>query len=194
MRTYLLVAHNTRKGKGDELDSSHLRIRVPRIFTAADGLTVADLLHFGFDHTASAKVLIERNARHYDSAGYLAHLGIECLLKAWHLHAFEKYQGVHGLEVLWNGLRANAEVHQLSTKDLKTLHVLDNYAELRYPTLNSPLEIGSDDWPNMSALERALLRRMPKALKEVIAGLHWSKKGGRVLMEKPIARRQNAGN
>jgi HEPN domain-containing protein len=117
---------------------------VARTFTAADGLTVADLLHFGFDHTASAEALIIRNARHYDSAGYLAHLGIECLLKAWHLHEFGQYQGIHRLEPLWKGLRQHVGVRQLSKKDLKTLGALDSYAELRYPNLNNALEIGSD--------------------------------------------------
>lgn len=165
---------------------------MPRYYTTANGYTVADLLHFGFDHIASADVLLQRNARHFDSAGYLAHLGFECFLKAWHLHAFQKFPAIHGLETLWTALQNQPGIQKLSRRSLATLRVLDSYSELRYPALHYPLEVGSDDRPRIVALERALVKRMPTALKEVIASLHWARKGGRVLMEKPIAGRSVA--
>jgi hypothetical protein len=179
-----------RRGKTRTLGA----ISMARTFTATDGLSVPDLLHFGFDHVASAGALLKKNARHFDSAGYLAHMGIECLLKSWHLHVFGEYQGTHRLDSLWNKLRECLHVRQLSKRELGTLQAIDTYAELRYPTLNCPVEIGDEDWPKISALEGALLRRMPKDLRDVIGRLHWSRKGGRVLMQKPIGRKGRRTN
>jgi hypothetical protein len=64
---------------------------------------------------------------------------------------------------------------------------LDDYAELRYPNLNNPVEVGSDDLPKIDALGNALFKRMPKSLHAVVGGLQWSIKGGRILMDNPFA-------
>jgi hypothetical protein len=45
------------------------------MYTVADGVSVPDLLHFGLDHISAAQTLLKSNARHFDSAGYLTHLG-----------------------------------------------------------------------------------------------------------------------
>ena len=55
-------------------------------FTAADGCTTRDLVTYPRDHMASARVLFQKSFDCYDSAGYLSHLGIELLLKAFLLH------------------------------------------------------------------------------------------------------------
>jgi hypothetical protein len=159
------------------------------VYTAADGVSVADLLHFGLDHISAAQALLNGAARHFDSAGYVAHLGFELLLKAWHLHTCSEFSGIHGLEDLWNGLLGRSRIRSLSDRDLETLRLLDSYAELRYPNLNSPVEVGSDDLPRIGALGKALFERMPKSLHAIVDGLHWSTKGGRVLMERPMPHR-----
>ena len=164
--------------------------RTPRIFSTADGVTVADLLHFGLDNLSAAEALLKSSARHFDSAGYVAHLGIELLLKAWHLQGLNSFPGVHSIIYLWSELRKSLPIRQLSRRDLETLALLDDYAELRYPNLNYPIEIGSDDSPRIGALCTSLLKRMPRALHQAIEGLHWSRKGGRVLMEKPIPKKR----
>lgn len=164
--------------------------RVPRIFSTADGVTVADLLHFGLDNLSAAQALLKNDARHFDSAGYVAHLGIELLLKAWHLQSLNSFPGVHGIKYLWNELRKASQIRQLSRQDLETLALLDDYAELRYPNLNSPIEIGSDDSPRIGALCTSLLKRMPTALRQAMKELNWSEKGGRILMEKRIPKKR----
>ncbi len=162
---------------------------MPRTYSATDGVTVADLLHFGLDHLSAAELLLKGNARHFDSAVYIAHLGFELLFKAWHLQQFDSFPGVHDIESLWDNLRKASTIRQLSRRDRQTLALLNGYAELRYPNLNMPIEIGSDESPRIGALCKSLFKRMPRSLHQVIEGLHWSRKGGRVLMEKPITKR-----
>jgi HEPN domain-containing protein len=158
---------------------------VTRVYSVTDGVTVADLLHFGLDHISAAQALLKTNARHFDSAGYLAHLRLELLLKAWHLHTFNKFPGIHSLDKLWQGLLPSSHVRPLSRRDSATLCLFDGYFGLRYPELKKPREVGSDDLPRISLLLHALFKRMPKSLHEIVAGLRWSTKGDRILMEKP---------
>jgi len=164
---------------------------MPRYFSATDGCSVPELLHFGFDHLAAAEQLLRGNGRHYDSAGYLAHLGFELLLKGWILHTDGRFPGIHGLNQLWLTVRTTSRVREFSRLDLSTLMMVDSYGNLRYPNVHNAVEIGSDDLPHIAALENSLLKRMPKPLHEIIQSLHWSRKGGRVIMEKPIARTRN---
>ena len=164
---------------------------MPRTFSFIDGITVADLLRFGFGHLSSAEFLLNGpDPNHFDSAGYLAHLGFEHLLKAWHLQVFNKVPGIHNLDKLWNTLLEGSHARHLSLGDSKTLKLLDEYAELRYPNINNPVEIGGDDSRRIGKLLKSLLKRMPGTLHKVMEELHWSTKGGRVLMERPISKRR----
>lgn len=151
---------------------------MPRTYTAADGVTVPDLLHSGLDHISAAEILLQSNARHFDIAGYVAHLGFELLLKAWHLQNFDSFPGVHDIKSLWSDLHKSSAIRQLSRRDLETLELLNGYADLRYPNLNSPIEIGNDDLPRIGALCSAIFKRMPRSIYQAIEGLHWSRKGG----------------
>lgn len=164
-----------------------------RMCTGADGVTVADLLHFGLDHISAAQALLQSNARHFDSAGYLAHLGFELLLKAWLLHGSNQFPKIHVLEDLWQEVHVSSNVPPLSHRDLETLRFFDSYGDLRYPKLNNPVEVGSEDLLRISLLANALFERIPKSLHEIVVGLHWSTKGGRMLMEKPETRQQAGG-
>ncbi len=71
-----------------------------RRFTQKDGLLPEDLVHCGLDHLAAAEALFATNASHFDSAGYLAHIGVELLLKGWHLQVFGEFEGIHNLHTL----------------------------------------------------------------------------------------------
>ena len=61
----------------------------PRIFTPTDGLLPVDLAHCGLDHLTSAQKLFNSGPSHYDSAGYLAHIGIELLVRSGTILVFE---------------------------------------------------------------------------------------------------------
>jgi hypothetical protein len=52
-----------------------------KTFTAAGGYTQLDLVQFSRDHLFAAQKLFNLDVRTLDSAGYLAQLGIELLLK-----------------------------------------------------------------------------------------------------------------
>lgn len=69
----------------------------PRIFTTADGLLPVDLAHCGLDHLTAAQRLFNSDPSHYDSAGYLAHIGVELLLKGWLLETTGRFEAIHNL-------------------------------------------------------------------------------------------------
>jgi hypothetical protein len=53
-----------------------------KAFSAKDGYAQIDLVQFSRDHLFAAETLFNLDVRTLDSAGYLAQLGIELLLKA----------------------------------------------------------------------------------------------------------------
>lgn len=69
-----------------------------RKFTVEDGLVPVDLLHCGLDHLAASKALFKLSPAGFDSAGYLAHIGVELLLKAWLLYGTEGVRGYPQLQ------------------------------------------------------------------------------------------------
>lgn len=109
--------------------------RHPRIFTTDDGYSPADLLHFGRDHFASAKILWERSFECYDSAAHLSHLGVELLLKALLLHRQGSFPATHDLNLL---LRLASRAYRdlsLSQQHSQLIKRLNRFASLRYPAL-----------------------------------------------------------
>jgi HEPN domain-containing protein len=159
---------------------------MPRTFRVSDGYSIADFLHYGLDNIAAAKLLLKTNARYFDSAGYLAHLGIELLLKAWHLHVFGQFEEGHKITVLWRQLQAQDQSLNLEPKHMEILNKIDSYFALRYPNPALPQEIGDEDLDDLLALENALGNQMPDELYDVVGKLSPVRKGGRVLMERPI--------
>ena len=158
----------------------------PRIFRVSDGYRVNDFLHYGFDNLSAAELLFNTNARYFDSAGYLVHLGIELILKAWHLYAFEQFEEGHHLPKLWETLQQDDKQLHLDDESTQVLSTLDEYFTLRYPNPPMPLEIGSDDLPRVLKLQRDICSQMPKEMHEILGALSAVSKGGRTLMEKPI--------
>jgi len=154
-----------------------------RTFTEADGYSVRDLLHFGVDHLESARILFSQGANCLDSAGYLSHLGLELLLKAWHLHQFKAFEDKHNLLVLYGSLKPHLDGPPFSREQEELLQRLDTYYELRYPRQHDPIETGSDDWLPIEKLLDTLWDQMPKELSSVLFEIAPNKKGGRVLME-----------
>lgn len=157
-----------------------------RIFSQIDGYSVGDFLHYGFDNLDAAELLLKNNARYFDSAGYLAHLGVEHLLKAWHLHSFGQFKEGHSLKNLWSTLQQHDTTLQLDSEAYETLRRIDTYFSLRYPNPAQSQEIGDDDLPAILRLEPAICSQMPPAMHHVMNALSGVRKGGRLLMEKPI--------
>lgn len=160
-----------------------------RIFSVAkDGLIPSDFLHSGLDHMTAAKLLFDSSPDHYDSGGYLAHIAVELLIKAWLLEIAGEFEGVHNLEILYAHLVEKHGISPLDEKHQATLRMLDQFEQLRYPNRKEPVEIGSTDFPGIDALVGHLCRSMPEAIPKALEqeqGEH-IRKGGRILMKKRI--------
>lgn len=155
-------------------------------FRAKDGFSPRDFLHSALDHVTAAQALFETDASHYDSAGYLAHIGVELLLKAWLLEEAGQFKGIHKLQTLYEQLIEKHGAHKLNPEQVAVLEMLDQFEQLRYPNPNQPTEVGSDDWPHIESLVDFICRSMPKAISEALDKAEIGRKGGRVLMEKKI--------
>jgi len=154
-------------------------------FTNKD-FNAEDLLKSGIDHISSAEyLLVSKDPRMYDSAGYLAHIGIELMIKAWLLHANSEFEGIHPLRDLFEQLKESVPALHFSETEHQTIDYLSNFVELRYPNKIRPVEIGQEDIEQIYDLANALWQQMPDNLVEQYEALPSNKKGGRVLMIRP---------
>lgn len=155
-----------------------------RTFSTSDGLVPVDFAHCGLDHTTAARVLFGSDPSHYDSAGYLAHIGVELLLKSWLLQVLGQFEGVHNLMALYSELESKCGAPALNAGQIELLATLDGYEQLRYPNPKKPTEVGDGDWVRIEAFVgfvcNAMPQEIPSALEQVVPG----RKAGRVLMKK----------
>ena len=159
-----------------------------REFMKSDGLLPVDLVHSAMDHLTAAELLFDAGPHLYDSAGYLSQLGIELLLKGWLLEVVGFFDGTHSLKDLYNTLCTEI-ADDLEEIDAAILGKLDNFADLRYPNRHSPVEIGDDDWEQISIEVGHICRAMPEEIVAELEKINASgqpkvTKGGRVLMQK----------
>ena len=157
-----------------------------RLFTAEnDGLTAADFLHAGLDHMTAAKLLFESDdPSYFDSAGYLGHMAVELLVKAWLIEVAGEFEGIHNLQALYDELEKKYGVEPLDDEQRDVLKMLDKFEQLRYPNPKQPTEIGDEDLPRIEALVGYLCRSMPSSIPEALGNIEPGRKGGRVLMRK----------
>jgi HEPN domain-containing protein len=156
-----------------------------RRYTVRQGYTAGTLLHYARDHLACAKILFERSFDCHDSAGHLSHLGIELMLKAVLLNACGSFPNQHDLVKLFTEIRQHDASFDLDKKGRKLLAAINCFAGLRYPNPREPITIGDTDWQKTLSLYYALVRAMPRHLREEIARRDPTRKGGRVLMRRP---------
>lgn len=153
-------------------------------FSEKDGYTVSDLLHFGFNHADAARSLFDDNPEFLDSAGYLAHLGTELILKAWHLHWFGQYNDIHGLVTLYEKIKEKEGAAGVSAANEKFLAELQNFYQLRYPRrAKGPVEVGTDHLHKFNELLDDLWGCLPQEMVDIYENIDSTKKGGRVLMK-----------
>ncbi len=156
-------------------------------YTAKDGYTTEDLLHFGYGHIDAARALFLDDPAFLDSAGYLAHLGVEVVLKAWHLAWFGQFENTHDLVALLGALKKKDKSLNIGNDNEAFLSQLDKFYLLRYPRKKGDaVEVGSDQLKHLNALLDALWAKMPKELVETYKKIDRTRKGGRVLMRKKI--------
>ena len=161
-------------------------------FSAKDDFTVGDMLHFGYGHIDAARTLFEDDPAFLDSAGYLAHLGTELILKAWHLLWFGQFDDTHDLVRLYTHIKKNDNSLNIGADNEAFLSELDKFYLLRYPRRKKgPVEIGSNQLTHFDALHDALWEKFPIELKDSYETLNLARKGGRVFMKKKVATEPN---
>lgn len=164
-------------------------------FSAKDGFTVEDLLHFGYGHVDAARTLFEGDPAFLDSAGYLAHLGTEVVLKTWHLLWFGQFDDTHDLVRLYDELKRKDNSLNIGAEHEAFLAELDKFYLLRYPRRKKgAVEVGSDQLTHFDALLNALWDKSPKELIDTYEKLDPTRKGGRVLMKKKVVAEPNPPN
>ena len=109
-------------------------------FRAEDGYVPEDLLQFGLDHLEAALALGNGNWRHFHSAGYLAHLALELLLKSWLLHETRTFPKTHSLQRLRRSIQKVDQSFEFTKPHNKLLDYLDGLSELRYPNRKRQLK------------------------------------------------------
>ncbi len=156
-----------------------------RVFTK-DDYNAADLLQGGLDHIKAAELLLRQSPEVFDSAGYLAHMGFELMLKSWMLHSTGSFKGIHSLEALIKDMQENKLQISLTEKEQQTLAYLKSFEELRYPTIRNrnSVEIGSEDIDQIYELADAIWQQMPEKLIEEHEHIPPGKKCGRVFMKR----------
>lgn len=159
-----------------------------RTFTAADGVTPEDLVHSALDHINASEALAKASPSFLDSAGYLAHMAVELVLKAWLLHSSGSFKGIHTTHALYRELNEKHGAPELDKAQSQLLDILDKYEELRYPNRKSPVEVGNEELEQSAGLVDFLCELLPDALQESVAKLDATAKGGRVLMRRKIER------
>lgn len=151
---------------------------------SSDDYSAADLLQVGIEHLNAALALSNNSYRYLDSAGYLCHMGIELMLKAWVLHRNGCFRATHPLKDHIEALSQAGEAIVFTERQLQVLRYISNFSELRYPSLKSPVEIGTEDMELVEEVAEAIWQQMPDDLIDAYECIPAHKKGRQVIMRR----------
>lgn len=157
-------------------------------YRAEDGFQTLDLLHASRDHFISSEKLFKLGEIEYlDSAGYLAHLSVELLLKAFLLHKTGAFPETHSLK----GLIGQVVVHFPAAKQKgvnygyrSILISLDRFYELRYPNRGKSPGVSKGDFEAIEMLYEQLKGAMPEPLQEEFQSISKTEKYGREIRKR----------
>ena len=155
-----------------------------RIYKTDEEISPKEMVNYGFDHLSAGATLFKGSPEHYDSAGYLIHIGYECVLKGWWLEQDKEIQDGHDLIKICNRIN-DFQFDELPTEAQNTIKLINTFKLLRYPNLLNPIEIGTEALDPILHLIKFTLTVMPKEIRpkqheEFII------KGNRKLYKKPI--------
>lgn len=159
-------------------------------------VSIKDLFHYGRDNLVVARYLFEEckiinNISTLDSAGYLAILGIEQILKGCWLWEDKKFRPIHKISKIIEKINFLNEIYHNHKELIKEIELFE---KLRYPyggVSGSSVEIGTEDWKKIADLLDLIINSMPDELSCIYEsideqnGNNTIQKGGRVLMRKP---------
>jgi hypothetical protein len=154
-------------------------------YSLNDGYTVEGLLQSGFDHLDAAYELFDSSYRFLDSAGYLAHLGIEIILKGYILHMFGEFDKEHSLAKLCAKICEKDHIFLSDSSSKEFIPKFDLFFELRYPhpeRSDGRVEVGGDMVPDIKSLENSIWNALPEQLCACYEKIdHTKKNGGRLM-------------
>jgi HEPN domain-containing protein len=144
------------------------------------------LLQAGLHHLAAAEFLLKGGRPQlFDSAGYLAHMAIELMLKSWILLEDSDFPFIHPLPALVQRLKGLVPSLAFTTKEEQTIAYLSKFVQLRYPDRSCPVEIGEEDIEQIYCVADALWQQLPDELVNAYQRLPTHKKAGRVILRRP---------
>jgi len=152
-----------------------------KTFRRSDGFEPPDLFRYGWDHLRCAEILFASGPLASDSAGYLSHLGIELMLKAILLQVTGEFPASHSLRRLHTSVHEAVPAFVLGKSHLQLLEGIDRLCELRYPNRQNPVEVGHEEYYQVSSLANEIHRLIPKELGDAFHQVDILEKGGRRL-------------
>ena len=155
-----------------------------RKFKTDEEISPSELVQYGLDHLGAGATLFKGSPEHYDSAGYLIHLGYECLLKGWWLYQDMEIESGHNLLKICERIKG-FEFHELPEDTQNTIKLINQFQYLRYPKLMDPIDIGSDMLEPIIHLIKFTLSCMPAKIRPK-QNDEFILKGNRKLYKKPI--------
>ena len=153
-----------------------------------NGYLPEDILQSAFHHYEAAKILLEQSPDYFDSGGYILHLSIELMFKAWILNEQKEFDGTHSLQHLRQILIKSGVKLPFTKQENKVLDHLDGLYELRYPNRNKPTEIGSEEIQLVEPIVEKIWQSIPETLVDAYEKIPPGSKGGRRYMRKPKER------
>jgi HEPN domain-containing protein len=138
-----------------------------RRFSRSEGYNERELLLAAADHLKAAGRLFHGGFHDIDSAGYLAHLAVELLLKAPLLFRVGEFPDSHDLLGLAREVEDAGVPLALSAADQAVLKRVAGFVRLRYPNPIKPVSISSEDAPEIVGLAAHIISRYPPALREI---------------------------
>jgi HEPN domain-containing protein len=158
-------------------------------FSRADGYSETDLLVSSRDHLLSALLFFEKGSLYgLDSAGYLAHLSIELLLKATLLFLREEFPESHDLGHLLDRVEAAGLRLRIPAAQEELVNRLKTFYGLRYPSPTTPVSISAPDAPLVAKAWDSLWDQLPMRLRKKMPEFYKPgkdgtfRKGDRVIM------------
>jgi HEPN domain-containing protein len=149
-----------------------------------DGFFPEDILQSSFHHYEAAKKLLNDAPGLFDSGGYILHLSIELMLKAWVLHINGEFDGTHSLQHLRQCLIESGTKLPFTKEENKVLDHLDSLNKLRYPNRKKPTEVGSEELQLAETIVQKIWQSIPHDLVTAYESIPSGSKGGRKLMRK----------
>ena len=163
-------------------------------FSSTDGFKPADLAQSARDHFNAVMILFEkRDAFVFDSAGYLAHIAIELVLKALLLDLRGSFPAEHDLAKLTRLVAQDLPGFGFTPEGERILASANAFGELRYPSPARRVEIGTEDLEEIIHLFQRLWDGLPESLYPT-RDSNDVRKGGRVLMRKRVGDSATAQN